>query len=86
MARSTTKTKLEKMVAKLPIAKHKGRPRIDTNLYYDFKRDSYYYCLGKDENRNNKWYIEKDPVAMEQFISDIEKIGGNESINIAMTH
>lgn len=80
MARNTTKTKLEKMVSKLPIAKHKGRQRIDTNLYYDFNRDSYYYCLGKDENRKNKWHTEKDPVAMEQFISDIEKIGGNESI------
>lgn len=80
MARNTTKTKLEKMVSKLPIANHKGRQRIDTNLYYDFNRDSYYYCLGKDENRKNKWHTEKDPIKMELYIKDIEKIGSSEAI------
>lgn len=80
MARNTTKSKLEKLVAKLPAAQHTGRKKIDTNLYYDFNSNRYYYCLGKDKDRKNKWHSEKDPVKMELYLKDIEKLGSSETL------
>lgn len=74
------KSKLEQLVSKVPILERNGRKRIDTNLYFDFNSSVYYYFLGKDKDRKNKWYSEKDPIAMELYISDIEKIGRTESL------
>lgn len=69
------KSKYEKLLSKLPAHERKGRRTIANNVSYDFNKQRYYYLLGKDENRNNKYKSFKDPHDLELFVKDFEKTG-----------
>ncbi|MEG2193151.1 MAG: hypothetical protein RRX95_07755, partial [Oscillospiraceae bacterium] len=54
MPRPRKKTKIEKILEKLPLEKRHGRQSIAPKLSFDFNKGTYYFFTGKKENSIGK--------------------------------